>query len=800
MLLSKISRRAFGMAAAPVSLIGLAWTLPADAGQGKTAAPVTGEKVYQLRCASCHGAKGEGAKAYPKPLAGSRSVNELSRFIAQSMPPVGVKCPAPEAQTVAAYVYDTFYSPLAQARNKPARIVLSRLTVPQFRNAVADLIGAYHAAIPAETKHGLQGAYYKAQRFDNGDRLLQRVDNEVKFDFGTAGPVAEQFDPHHFSIRWEGSVLAPDTGEYEFVVKSDHAVRLWVNGNAQPLIDAWVKSGRDNEFHGVVSLLGGRAYPLRLEFSKSTQGVDDSEKKKGKPAPPASVELLWKRPKQAMETIPQRCLFPTLTPETFVVSTRFPPDDRSIGYERGTSVSKAWEEATTAAALEAAAYVNEHLASLSGARPDAPDRKAKLQAFCRQFVERALRRPLTDDVAQSYIDKQFRTTPDVETAVKRVVILTLLSPRFLYRESEARPNDAYDVASRLSFGLWDTLPDAELLKAASENRLATREQVATQAERMASDPRAWNKLRAFLLFWLKVDQVPDLAKNPKKYPDFDPAVASDLRASLELFLENTAWGDKSDYRELMTAHAVYLNGRLAKIYGVSLPADAPFQPVMLDASERSGVLTQPYLLSSFAYLDTSSPIHRGVLVARNLLGRVLSPPPAAFTPLAADLHPDMTTRQRVELQTRPAACSGCHNLINPLGFTLEKFDAIGRVRDKENGQAVDATGSYRSRGGSLVKFASAMQLGRYLADSDEAHAAFVEKLFQHLVKQPVLAYGPQTLPNLERNFTSNQYNIRKLMADIMVNSIAAPTTPTKEQPKSKQSQDNHLSLNSGEKK
>ena len=800
MLLSKLTRCAVELAAAPITLTGLAWTLPADAGQGKSAAPVTAEKVYQRRCASCHGAKGEGAKGYPKPLAGSRSVNELSRFIAQSMPPGPHPCPAPEAQKVAAYVYDTFYSPLAQARNKPARVALSRLTVPQFRNAVSDLVGDYHAVVPSETKRGLRAEYFKAQRFDNNDRLLQRIDSEVKFDFGTSGPVAEQFDPHHFSIRWDGSVLAPDTGEYEFVVKTDHAARLWVNGNRQPLIDAWVKSGNDNEFHGSVTLLGGRAYPLRLEFSKSTQGVDDSDKKKGKPAPPASVELLWKRPKQAMETIPQRCLFPSVAPETFVVSAHFPPDDRSIGYERGTSVSKAWEEATTAAALETAAYVNEHLAALSGVKPDAGDRKAKLQAFCRQFVERALRRPLSEDVAQFYIDKQFRTAPDVETAVKRVVALTLLSPRFLYRESEARPNDAYDTASRLSFGLWDTLPDAELLKAAGENRLATREQIAKQAERLAADPRAWNKLRAFLLFWLKVDQVPDLAKNPKKYPDFAPIVASDLRTSLELFLENTAWGDKSDYRELMTTHTVFLNGRLAKLYGVNLPPDAPFQPVSLDAAERSGVLTQPYLLSSFAYLDTSSPIHRGVLVARNLLGRTLSPPPAAFVPLAADLHPDMTTRQRVELQTKPAACNGCHSLINPLGFTLEKFDAIGRVRDKENGQAVDTTGSYRSRSGSLVKFTSAMQLGQYLADSDEAHAAFVEKLFQHLVKQPVLAYGSDTLPTLERNFTSNQYNIRKLMADIMVNSIMSPTSPPKEQPNNKQTQGNHLSLTIGEHK
>ncbi len=772
MLLSKLTQSALGMIAAPLTLLTLAWTLPADAGSGALAAPATGQKIYQQQCASCHGAKGEGAKAYSKPLAGSRSPGELARFIAQNMPPGPRKCATPDAQKVASYIYDAFYSPLAQARNKPARIALSRLTVPQFRNAVADLLSDGHPVVPAQATRGLQGEYFKAQRFDNGNRLLQRVDPEVKFDFGTDGPVPDKFDPHHFSIRWQGSVLAPDTGEYDFVVRTDHAVRIWVNDNSKPLIDAWVKSGSDNEFHGSLTLLGGRAYPLRLEFSKSTQGVDDSEKKKGKPAPPASIELLWKRPKQAMETIPQRCLFPASVPETFVVATRFPPDDRSIGYERGTSVSKAWEEASTAAALETAGYVTEHLDRLADAKPDAPERKAKLQAFCRRFVERALRRPLTDEVAQFYIDKQFRTAPDVETAVKRVVALTLLSPRFQYRESETRAADAYDTASRLSFGLWDSLPDADLLKAAREGALTTREQIAKQAERMAADPRAWNKLRAFLLFWLKVDQSPELAKNPKKYPDFDPSVASDLRASLELFLENVAWGEKSDYRELMTTQTVYLNGRLAKLYGVNLPADAPFQPVVLDAAERSGVLTQPYLLSTFAYLDTSSPIHRGVLLARNLLGRTLSPPPAAFTPLAADLHPNMTTRQRVEMQTKPAACVGCHGLINPLGFTLEKFDAIGRLRNQENGQVINAAGSYRARSGNLVTFASAPQLGRYLADSEEAHAAFVEKLFQNLIKQPVLAYGPQTLPNLERNFAANQYNIRKLMADIVVASIA----------------------------
>src|SRR5205085_1304858 len=141
------------------------------------------------------------------------------------------------------------------------------------------------------------------------------------------------------------------------------------------------------------------------------------------------------------------------------------------------------------------------------------------------------------------------------------------------------------------------------------------DQVAKQAERLAADPRAWYKLREFLLQWLKVDQVPDLGKDPKRYPGFDETVATDLRTSLDLFLENTVWTDKSDFRDLMLTDKVYLNGRLAKLYGVSLAADAPFQPVSIDPAERAGVLTQPYLLASFAYADNSSPIHRGVLLA-----------------------------------------------------------------------------------------------------------------------------------------------------------------------------------------
>ncbi len=756
--------RAMGVIAGPVLLFSFAWILRADAGPQAAA---TGEQVYRQKCAGCHGAKGEGAKGYPRALTGNRSVSELAHFITQSMPPGPRKCPAPEAQKVAAYVYDAFYSPLAQERNRPARIALSRLTVRQYRNAVADLIGSFRSDAPPDTKRGLHGEYFRAGDFDDKDRLLERLDPQVQFDFGTTGPIPDKFDPHHFSASWEGSVFAPDTGEYEFIVRTEHAVRLWINGGKDPLIDAWVKSGNDTEYHGSLTLLGGRRYPLRLEFSKSTQGVDDSDKKKGTPAPKASLALLWRRPKMAAEVIPQRCLCPTSVPETYVVTTPFPPDDRSIGYERGTSVSKAWDEATTDAGLDAAGYVAAHLSELSGVPEDAKDRKARLMTFCRQFVERAFRRPLSADQSRLYIEKQFQAVPDPAIAVKRVVLLTLNSPWFLYRGIGSNHPDSYAVAANLSFGLWDSLPDEDLRKAAAAGELVTREQAQRQAERMIADPRAWSKLREFLLAWLKVDQTPELAKNTKKIPEFNSDVASDLRTSLELYLENTVWNDKSDYRDLMLSDTVFLNGRLAKIYGANLPADAPFQAVTCGPTERAGVLTQPYLLSCFAYLDTSSPIHRGVLIARNLLGRTLQPPPAAFAPLSPDLHPNLTTRQRVALQTKQSPCNTCHGLINPLGFTLERYDAIGRLRDQENGQPIDATGHYLARSGKEVEFSGAQDMARYLANSDEAHAAFVEKLFQNLIKQSVRAYGPQALPDLERAFADNAYSIRKLMIDIV---------------------------------
>lgn len=739
--------------------------LPAQANQKQKT--IDGAKEFKARCAGCHGDKGQGGPGYAKPLIGKLTATELAAFIKKSMPPNGKKCPSPEADKVAEYMFDAFYSPIAQERNKPARVSLARLTVKQYRNAVADLIGNYHPATPNQPPGGLRGQYFKSKNFDDKTRLIDRVDPSVQFDFGKDGPVPNQFDPKNFSINWQGSVLAPDTGEYEFVVKCDQATRLYINGQ-KPIIDAFIRSGNETEFHATITLLGGRAYPIRLEFSKATQGVQDEKKEAEKPIAHAGISLMWRRPKQSLEVIPTRFLYSQGIQRTFVVTAPFPPDDRSMGYERGNAVSKAWDDATTAAAIETATYVSDNMLALAGTKEDDPQIKDKLQQYCRRFVERAFRTPIGPESEQVYIKKQFDSAPSLETAVKRSVMLALISPRFLYREIGSGKKDGYRVAADLSFGLWDSLPDPELLQAAQSNQLETPDQIQKQAERMANSPRAWTKLKEFLLLWLKVDDVPEIVKSSKLYPDFTATTATDLRSSLELYLESTAWSEASDYREMMLSPSVYLNGSLAKLYGANLPPEAPFQAVKLDEDKRTGLITQPYLLSRFAYLETSSPIHRGVLIVRNLLGKTLNPPPSAFAPEPASLHPNLTTRERIAQQTKPEMCNNCHGIINPIGFTLENFDAIGRWRTQENGKPIDDSGSYRSRTGNLVIFDSAADLAKYLANSDESHDAFIEKLFLHLVKQPIPAYGPKTLPGLEQTFSQNNYSIRKLMVQIMV--------------------------------
>lgn len=725
----------------------------------------TGEQIYKQMCLRCHGATGEGTKEHPEPLVGVRTLDKLTLYVEKKMPEDEPgKCVGEDAKKVSEYIYNAFYSRAAQARAKPPRIELSHLTVRQYRNAVADLLGGFSEQGTWDDKRGLRAEHFNGpRRFRDDKRVLERVDRTLAFDFGKSAP-SEKVGAEEYSIRWSGGLYAPETGEYEINLVSENGVRLWLNDQNRSLIDALVRSGSDKNHRETITLLGGRVYPIRVEFFRAKNDKT------------GSIFLRWKRPGRGEEIVAERYLSPSKFPEVLVATTAFPPDDRSMGYERSTSVSKAWDEATTDAALEVAGFVGSRLATLA---PGKAEPKTRLRDLARKLTERAFRRPLTPEQQTFFVDRFFESETDPEMALKKTVLLALKSPRFLYPDAGSAENDAYAVASRISFGLWDSAPDADLLAAAKAGRLGSATDIGLQIERMMSDQRTRAKLREFYQQWLQLDRLHELSKDAKRYPDFDEGVISDLRISLDLFLDDVSWSDASDFRLLLQSEAVFLNGRLAKFYGEDLPADAPFQKMALARDKNVGILTHPLLMAGFAYDSTSSPIHRGLFVARSLLGKRLRPPPEAQTPVSPELQPQLSTRERIALQTRAQACQSCHAMINPLGFALEHYDAVGRYRDKEKDKPIDATGSYATAGGDEVQFNGARQLADFLVKSEETQTAFIEHLFQYFLKQPVRAYGADRPEQLRKEFVKNAFSIRRLLGDVIAASAQAGGRTTK---------------------
>ena len=740
------------------------------------AAPRPGEVVYRQDCMSCHGPVGQGvAGKADEPLVGEKSIASLAKYIAREMPEndPGTLSLA-DATASAEYIHKAFYSGEARARNHPPRIELAHLTVRQYRESIADLLASLRNATATTETGGLAGTYRERPERDpkkpdqNRPEVTykQQVDPVIDFDFGDKAPEKGSFAAQ-FSINWSGSVHVPDTGEYEFRVTSPNGVRLYVNApengsEKNALIDIWVSSAMTRTASSPIFLLGGRSYPLKLEFFKYKDKT-------------ASLRLEWRPPGGAWTVIPRTNLSPKSSSPVSVISVPLPPDDGSIGYERGASVSREWTEAIAKGALQVSGMIGPHLFTLAGTKADAPDRGEKLKAFTLRFAQMAYRRPLNDE-QKADLTAIYAAGVAPEVAAKRAFIFTLSNPAFLY--PGIGPQDDYAVASRLALTLWDSVPDATLLKAAAAGQLKDAAQVRLQAQRMMKDPRAKSKLRDFLHHWLHVEEGAEIAKDQKEYPGFDQGVVMDLRTSLDLFAESVVWSEASDYRQLLLSDTILMNERLAKFYGQKVEAGAGFQPVKMDAEQRGGVLTHPFVLATFSYTKSSSPIHRGVFVTRNILGLMLKPPPMAIAFMDDKFDPSFTMREKVTELTSKPACMSCHVTINPLGFSFERFDAVGRVRATDNKKPVDPTSDYTTSDGNVIKLTGARDVAIHAAESLSGQTGFVRNLFQEMVKQPPAAYSPELLGQLTSQFRADKFHVRNLAVEVAVVAALRPTVTT----------------------
>lgn len=337
--------------------------------------------------------------------------------------------------------------------------------------------------------------------------------------------------------------------------------------------------------------------------------------------------------------------------------------------------------------------------------PDAADQEVECaQRILSAFVRRAYRRPVDDNDLQrpmQFFQDALASTGDFEAGIEAALSCILVSPHFLFRiepaaedqsDSPRRLSDL-ELASRLSFFVWSSLPDERLLELAEQGRLRDPDVLESQVRRLLADRRAKNLVDNFAAQWLYLRNLDSITPDARLFPDFDDNLRQAFRRETELLFEEV-WRDDLSVLQLIRADHTYLNQRLAKHYGIPHVFGSHFRPVALDpTSHRGGILRHGSILTVTSYATRTSPVIRGHWVLKNLLGSPPPPPPPNVPTLDENsVDATLPLRSRLAAHSDHAACAGCHRIMDPVGFALENYDAIGRWRDVEQGRALDVSG------------------------------------------------------------------------------------------------------------
>lgn len=375
------------------------------------------------------------------------------------------------------------------------------------------------------------------------------------------------------------------------------------------------------------------------------------------------------------------------------------------------------------------------------------DPTMRVHGFVAAFGQRAYRRPLTNAEIDAYVTLHqsgaaaFPEMTDTFAAGVRVVLEGMLqSPNFLYRPelSTAQvdglvPLNDYELASRLSFGLWNTMPDEELFAAAAAHQLTTDAGLRAQVTRMLADPRAHAMVLSFHDQLLGTGRATDVHRTAALFPEFSDSVPPAMIGETRAFVEHVVFDDHGSLTTLLTAPYSYVDQNLAPIYGLRGTFGASFARVDLDPTQRAGLFTQIGFLSVNASATETDPIHRGVFLHRRMLCTDLPPPPMMVPALPPD-DPTMphTMRQRVTAHTGAGTCgASCHGgVINPVGFAYEHYDALGRWRDQDHAMAIDATGDY-GFGRSPTQYDGAVEFARVMSGQFDVHRCYGEHWLEY---------------------------------------------------------------------
>ncbi|MGH9645611.1 MAG: DUF1592 domain-containing protein, partial [Bryobacteraceae bacterium] len=409
-----------------------------------------------------------------------------------------------------------------------------------------------------------------------------------------------------------------------------------------------------------------------------------------------------------------------------------------------------------------------------------PVRPADEARCARQILEplarRAYRRPVSDADMRPLLDffAKGRAKRDFESGIQFALRRMLASPDFVFRAETSpdnvkpgalHPIEPIELASRLSFFLWSSIPDEELLSLAASGRLAKPDVQQAQVRRMLADPRAERFVSNFAGQWLQLRNLRNARPNSAEFPDFDDNLRQGFRQETELFFASILQEDRS-VLDLLRADYTFLNERLARHYGVPGVYGSNFRRVPVTDDARRGILGQGSILTVTSHADRTSPVVRGKWVLENLLGAPPPPPPPEVPPLPENTEnaPPRSLRARLELHRANAVCASCHKAMDPIGFALENFDAVGSWRTEESGSPIDATGVL----GDGAKVDGVVSLRNAILARPEVFAGTVtEKLMIYALGRGLNPYDMPAVRGIVRDAASSNYRLTSIIMGVV---------------------------------
>ncbi len=466
------------------------------------------------------------------------------------------------------------------------------------------------------------------------------------------------------------------------------------------------------------------------------------------------------------------------------VADGFAPDER-VGAFKSNAVApvgdlqvEQYMDAAELIAADAAA----DLSTLLPCDPAAIGEAACAEQWLRELAPRAYRRPLTDADIGRLMDvySTARADEDFETGIRVALQGILQSPWFLYHvelgdpdvtapEGEPVALTGHELASRLSYFLWDTMPDDALFDAADAGELDTIEGVEAQVDRMLADGKAADGIALFHTQWLGVDEIESLEKSATVFPDFDAGLAQAMKDDTASFANWVLQEGDGRLSTLLTgAFTLSEDPDLLALYGVELPPDhVSGEPIALPADQRAGLLTQPAVMARHAHADQTSPVHRGQMVRENVLCQLLPPPPPEVDNVPPNPDPDATTRERFEAHSEVDQCRECHVLIDGIGFGFENYDATGAFRTMEGDLPVDASGEIVGTDDSNGTFDGAVELAQILATSEEVRRCTSQQWFNFALGRVQGEEDSCSTEQIHQAFVDSDYDVRELILTIV---------------------------------